>query len=124
MIFAAWMRFLSGTGGWRFNLRESNTEPLLRLNVETITDRSFSLRRRCKSVRNLKASAADEKRNSDGKLKNLLKKHKFEIISLGFSIFCPIMHVFCQKLWSLKRETIRKVEKGIASYFESFRSLC
>ena len=25
-------------GGWRFNLRESNTEPLLRLNVETIGD--------------------------------------------------------------------------------------
>ena len=32
------VRFLSGTGGWRFNLRESNTEPLLRLNVETIAD--------------------------------------------------------------------------------------
>ena len=35
------VRFLSGAGGlargsWRFNLRESNTEPLLRLNVETI----------------------------------------------------------------------------------------
>ena len=32
------VRFLSGTGGWRFNLRKSNTEPLLRLNVETIAD--------------------------------------------------------------------------------------
>ena len=32
------VRFLSGTGGWRFNLRESNTELLLRLNVETIAD--------------------------------------------------------------------------------------
>ena len=32
------VRFLSGTGGWRFNLRASNTEPLLRLNVETIGD--------------------------------------------------------------------------------------
>ena len=32
------VRFLSGTGGWRFNLRESNTESLLRLNVETIED--------------------------------------------------------------------------------------
>ncbi len=32
------VRFLSGTGGWRFNLRESNTESLLRLNVETIAD--------------------------------------------------------------------------------------
>ena len=27
-----------GHGNWRFNLRESNTEPLLRLNVETIGD--------------------------------------------------------------------------------------
>ena len=32
------VRFLSGPGDWRFNLRESNTEPLLRLNVETIGD--------------------------------------------------------------------------------------
>ena len=32
------VKFLSGTGSWRFNLRESNTEPLLRLNVETIGD--------------------------------------------------------------------------------------
>ena len=37
------VRFLSGSGGlergsWRFNLRESNTEPLLRLNVEAIAD--------------------------------------------------------------------------------------
>ena len=35
------IRFLSGSsaperGSWRFNLRESNTEPLLRLNVETV----------------------------------------------------------------------------------------
>ena len=35
------VRFLSDSGGpergrWRFNLRESNTEPLLRLNVETV----------------------------------------------------------------------------------------
>ena len=35
------VRFLSGSGrprhgSWRFNLRESNTEPLLRLNVETM----------------------------------------------------------------------------------------
>lgn len=37
------VRFLSGSGGqargsWRFNLRESNTEPLLRLNVEAIAE--------------------------------------------------------------------------------------
>ena len=32
------VRFLSGSGSWRFNLRESNTEPLLRLNVEAIGD--------------------------------------------------------------------------------------
>ena len=30
------VRFLSDSGSWRFNLRESNTEPLLRLNVETV----------------------------------------------------------------------------------------
>ncbi|MDE0012257.1 MAG: hypothetical protein OXU36_13995, partial [Candidatus Poribacteria bacterium] len=32
------VRFLSGPGRWRFNLRKSNTESLLRLNVETIGD--------------------------------------------------------------------------------------
>ena len=37
------VRFLSGSsaparGSWRFNLRESNTEPLLRLNVEAIAE--------------------------------------------------------------------------------------
>ena len=37
------VRFLSGSGApergsWRFNLRESNTEPLLRLNVEAVAD--------------------------------------------------------------------------------------
>ena len=30
------VEFLSDSGSWRFNLRESNTEPLLRLNVETV----------------------------------------------------------------------------------------
>ena len=28
-------------GSWRFNLRESNTEPLLRLNVEAIGDKDL-----------------------------------------------------------------------------------
>jgi len=68
--------------------------------------RHFSLRRRRKSVRNLKASAAAEKRNSDGKLKNLLKKREFEIISLDPSIFSHIMHVFCRKLGPLKRKQL------------------
>ena len=35
------VRFLSGSGSWRFNLRESNTEPLLRLNVEAIADEAL-----------------------------------------------------------------------------------
>lgn len=35
------VRFLSDSGNWRFNLRESNTEPLLRLNVETIRDKGL-----------------------------------------------------------------------------------
>ena len=30
-----------GHGNWRFNLRESNTEPLLRLNVESIGNENF-----------------------------------------------------------------------------------
>ena len=32
-------------GSWRFNLRESNTEPLLRFNLETITDFSVLMRK-------------------------------------------------------------------------------
>jgi len=32
------VRFVSRRGSWRFNLRESNTEPLLRLNVEAVGD--------------------------------------------------------------------------------------
>ena len=39
------VRFLSGSGRWRFNLRESNTEPLLRLNVETIGDEDLLIER-------------------------------------------------------------------------------
>lgn len=40
------VRFLSGSsaperGSWRFNLRESNTEPLLRLNVETVESKAL-----------------------------------------------------------------------------------
>ena len=40
------VRFLSSSsaperGSWRFNLRESNTEPLLRLNVETVEDENL-----------------------------------------------------------------------------------
>ena len=34
-----------GHGNWRFNLRESNTEPLLRLNVESIGDENFLIAR-------------------------------------------------------------------------------
>ena len=39
------VRFLSGSGSWRFNLRESNTEPLLRLNVETIGDEDLRIQK-------------------------------------------------------------------------------
>ena len=42
------VRFLAGTGGWRFNLRESNTEPLLRLNVETIADAALLIEKTMK----------------------------------------------------------------------------
>ncbi len=35
------VRFLPGSGNWRFNLRKSNTEALLRLNVEAIADEAL-----------------------------------------------------------------------------------
>ena len=35
-------------GSWRFNLRESNTEPLLRLNVETIADEDLLIEKTTK----------------------------------------------------------------------------
>ena len=39
------VRFLSDSGSWRFNLRESNTEPLLRLNVETVRNEDILIER-------------------------------------------------------------------------------
>ena len=36
------MEFSPPTGGWRFNLRLSNTEPLARLNIETISQKSLN----------------------------------------------------------------------------------
>ena len=42
------VRFLSGSGDWRFNLRESNTEPLLRLNLETIADEKLLIEKTVK----------------------------------------------------------------------------
>lgn len=44
------VRFLSGSstperGSWRFNLRESNTEPLLRLNVETVGSKALLMKK-------------------------------------------------------------------------------
>ena len=64
---------------WQFNLRESNTEPLLRLNVETIGDEDLLLEKTTKISRNLKALAVGEKRNFGGNLKNLLEKCEFEL---------------------------------------------
>ena len=37
-----------GRGSWRFNLRESNTEPLLRLNVEAIEDKDLLIEKTVK----------------------------------------------------------------------------
>lgn len=47
------VRFSSGSGGqergsWRFNLRESNTEPLLRLNVESVGDEDLLIEKTVK----------------------------------------------------------------------------
>ena len=39
------VRFPSDSGSWRFNLRESNTEPLLRLNVETIGNEDLLIKK-------------------------------------------------------------------------------
>ena len=40
--------FSPGHGSWRFNLRESNTEPLLRLNVEAIGDENLLIEKTMK----------------------------------------------------------------------------
>ena len=44
-----------GRGSWRFNLRESNTEPLLRLNVETIGDEDLLIEKTTKISRKLES---------------------------------------------------------------------
>ena len=42
------VRFLSVSGSWRFNLRASNTEPLLRLNVETVANEDLLIEKTMK----------------------------------------------------------------------------
>ena len=42
-------------GSWRFNLRESNTEPLLRLNVETVADEDLLIEKTTKISRKLES---------------------------------------------------------------------
>ena len=44
-----------GHGNWRFNLRKSNTEPLLRLNVETIADENLLIEKTAKISRKLES---------------------------------------------------------------------
>ena len=44
-----------GQGNWRFNLRESNTEPLLRLNVETIGDENLLIEQTMKMSEELES---------------------------------------------------------------------
>ena len=46
---------ISKHGGWRFNLRESNTEPLLRLNVETIGDEHLLIEKTTKISQKLQS---------------------------------------------------------------------
>ena len=53
------VRFLAtdtpSRGSWRFNLRKSNTEPLLRLNVETIADENLLIEKTMKISRKLES---------------------------------------------------------------------
>ena len=53
------VRFLAtdtpSRGSWRFNLRKSNTEPLLRLNVETIADEEILIEKTTKISRKLES---------------------------------------------------------------------
>ena len=49
-------------GSWRFNLRESNTEPLLRLNVETIGDENLLIEQTMKISEELE-SIGGKRRN-------------------------------------------------------------
>lgn len=54
------VRFLTGSGtpelgSWRFNLRESNTEPLLRLNVEAVEDENLLVEKTVKISEKLKS---------------------------------------------------------------------
>ena len=54
------VRFLSGSsaperGSWRFNLRESNTEPLLRLNVETVQSEALLIEKTTEISEKLKS---------------------------------------------------------------------
>ena len=47
--------FIPVCGSWRFNLRESNTEPLLRLNVEAIGDRNLLIEQTMKICEKLES---------------------------------------------------------------------
>ena len=75
------VRFLSSSGSWRFNLRESNTEPLLRLNVETIADEDLLIERTLKISEKLESIGGRRETKFRWERENLLKMCEFERIS-------------------------------------------
>ena len=58
--------------------------------LKRLRTRSFSLKRQWELVKNLRASGAGERRNSDGNLKILHSAREFELFSLNLFIFCHI----------------------------------
>ena len=56
-----------GQGNWRFNLRKSNTEPLLRLNVESIGSEDLLIEQTVRISENWRISEVAEKRSFVGK---------------------------------------------------------
>lgn len=50
--------YIPEPGSWRFNLRKSNTEPLLRLNVEAIADRCLLIEKTIKLTKKLESIGA------------------------------------------------------------------
>ena len=68
------VRFLSGTGDWRFNLRESNTESLLRLNVETIGDAELLIEKTMQISEKLESIGGKRETKFQWETENLIKK--------------------------------------------------
>ena len=68
------VRVLSGPGDWRFNLRASNTESLLRLNVETIGDAELLIEKTMQISEKLESIGGRRETKFRWETENLLKK--------------------------------------------------